>query len=186
MSRTTESRGAERTKSALEFIPAPEVGANWAVDYELTDSKLSWDLVGTPYQIQRKSPRLNRSNSPTPFLFLSILSTSTSTSLANEVVDPRPSLAACEVVGPMRSRYNVLFFLQKILAKTSPSRHFHHLLSQPSLTPLFPSLKQQASQELNLQSLAWYLTLPPIFYLSLHRSIIELIREGMPWLSFKS
>lgn len=54
-------------------------------------------------------------SAPTSFLFLSVLSTSTSTSLANEVVDPRPSLAACEEVGPMRSRYNVLF-LQIFLA----------------------------------------------------------------------
>lgn len=66
-----------------------------------------------PYQIQRKSQeQLKSSNSPTPFLFISVLSTSTTTSLANEVVDPRPSLAACEevYVGPMRFRYNVLFF----------------------------------------------------------------------------
>lgn len=65
-----------------------------------------------PYQMKRKSLRLKSSNSPTSFLFLSVLSTSTSTSLANKVVDPRPSLAACEEVGPMRSRYNVLFFTE--------------------------------------------------------------------------
>ena len=73
--------------------------------------------------MKRKSLRLKSSNSPTSFLFLSVLSTSTSTSLANEVVDPRPSLAACEEVGPMRSRYNVLFFLQRFLAKTSILKH---------------------------------------------------------------
>lgn len=75
-----------------------------------------------PYQMKRKSLRLKSSNSPTSFLFLSVLSTSTSTSLANKVVDPRPSLAACEEVGPMRSRYNVLF-LQRFLAKTSILKH---------------------------------------------------------------
>lgn len=33
----------------------------------------------------------------------------------------------------------------------------------------FPSLKQQASRELNFQCLAWYLTLPPLSFLFIHR-----------------
>lgn len=67
VSRTTESIGAERTKSALEWIPAPEVGANWAVDCEWAycSHEISLACIHKKSMLRKSEESLPSSNSPT-------------------------------------------------------------------------------------------------------------------------